>query len=369
MNNNDLQVVSVTKKELRFYLETKAEERDYLLPLSENKAQWILEKPGMDEEDVCIVFAHSKGEVLSFAYLLPDVLSSTNTETDRSNRKVFWMPQWWASTAAKGTVISTYIFNEALRITNQRVLTKAYEQNADTFYKKQPFSIIQTMQRHTIFIALDHKMIIQRIPILRYIKFFFKWLEKASRTIYYWLNRSRIKGITKNIKIKYINQLDTDAWNFVKPFLENDLIAKDKDYVNWQIANKQYIPVPWSSKKSNTGIVKGFGKKIGIVNYILQEEKNIVAFISFNYISDVAYMKYCVTSEENMTKVSASIYENMIRLKLNYLFTDNVVLADSFSENLSVVYQYTQTKKSMSHNAIHPMLKGMDLAEQDGHFI
>ncbi|MEM7486624.1 MAG: hypothetical protein AAF348_15555 [Bacteroidota bacterium] len=369
MSNNDVQVVSVTKKELRFYLEAPSEERDYILPISENKAQWILEKPGMKEGDVCIVLAHSKGEVLSFAYLIPDILSTKNKATDHSNEKVYWMPQWWASKPAKGTVIATYVFNETLRAGGHRILAKAYEENADKFYKKQPFSIIRTIQRHTIFIALDHHIIIQKIPIVKHVKFFVKWLEKVSRKVYSWLNLSKVKELTKNLNIKYINQLDTDTWHFVKPFLDNDLILKDKDYINWQIASTQYLPIPWNSKKNNTGIVKGFGEKIGIVNYILQQDGQILAFVSFSYIGNVAYMKYCISSKENMTKVSASIYENLMKLKLNYIFTDNAILADSFTNELRTVYQYTQTKKSMAHNTVHPKLSGMSLVEQDGHFI
>ena len=124
MDKNDLQVVLLTKKELLKYLESPHDQRKYPLPFSQNKAQWLLDKPELDENDCLAVMAVSGGKLLSFAHLVPDFLSSPDQDT---GTKIYWIVQWWAAPSAKSTVISTYVFSEALRLSNNMVLTKAYE--------------------------------------------------------------------------------------------------------------------------------------------------------------------------------------------------------------------------------------------------
>ncbi len=368
MDGTDLKVVILTKKEISDYLQKPALEREYSLPFSANKAHWLIEKPGMDDADFCAIMATTGKEILSFTHLVPDLLSNREGY-GQEERKIYWMPQWWASETAKSTVVSTYVFSESLKATSNKILVKAYEQNAEAFYTKQPFSMVQTNQRHVVFIGLASDVLAQRLPVLSKVKFFTKGLEKTSVKIYAWLNRSRINTLGHDLKIKYFHRLDVDSWNFIKPFVENDIVQKSREYINWQIDHKQYLSTPLDKKKSNIGLVRGYGSKIGMVNYMVTRDNAHIGFVSFHYIGRTAYMKYVLAHPDEMASVCATLYEHLNKLGVIYFFTDNASLAKHFLDNFSTVYHYTQTKKSMAHNSIYDMVGNAVVTEQDGHFI
>ncbi|WP_318344708.1 GNAT family protein [Flagellimonas baculiformis] len=368
MDSTDLKVVLVTKKDILDYLRTPALKREYNLPFSDNKAQWLVEKPGMEDGDFCAIMATTSKEILSFTHLVPDILSQRGNHT-QEDRKIYWMPQWWASETAKSTVVSTYVFSESLKATHHKVLVKAYEQNAEAFYAKQPFTVVQTYLRHVVFIGLASDVLAQKLPVLGKIKFIAKGLEKTSVKLYSWLNRARINKLGHDLKIKYLHQLDTDSWDFIEPLVQNDLVQKNREYINWQIDQKQYLSTPLDKRKSNIGLIRGYGSKIGMVNYMLTRGDAYIGFVSFHYIGHTAYLKYGLAHLDEMGSVCATLYEHMIKLGITYFFTDNASLAKHFLDNFSTVYHYTQTKKSMAHNSIHEMVRDAVVTEQDGHFI
>ena len=361
MDYKDLRVLHITKKELKSYLLCPSSERSFDLPLSDNKAMWLLEKPNMSDDDYCAIIAIGNKDLLSFCYLVPESIPSIDGKT-------YWMPQWWVSKSVQNPVISTFVFREALNAIDKKVITKAYEENAAAFYKKQPFSIIGTTVRHSIFIAFDSNMATQKISFLKHFKFFSKFLEKSSFRINTILNRSKIKRLSKDLKIKYIHKMDVDGWSFVKPFLQNDFIPKTQEYLNWQIDSRQYLLTPLETKRKNKAVIKGFGKNIGIVNYQIFHHDKMIGFVSLHYYKTIAYLKYSIAEQEYMAQLSSTIYEHMSELGLTYLFTDNQILSESFNDNLFVFFHHKQTKKAMAHNSIHKQLKTNQLMEQDGHF-
>lgn len=366
MDKNDLQVVFLTKKELREYLQSPQDQRTYPLPFSLNKAQWLLDKPGLDENDLLAVMAVSRGELLSFAHLVPDFLSSPNQDT---GTKIYWIVQWWAAPSVKSTVVSTYVFSEALRLSNNMALTKAYEENADTFYKKQPFTVIGTMDRHTIFIGAAKDMVNQKLHLPKWLSPITSWVESISMKYYNAINSSRINTLTKDLDLRYMNQLDVEAWNFIEPYIQSDLAAKSLAQVNWQLDPRQYVSKPWNHGKMDGSKIRGFAERIGIVNFLVYRNGKAIGFVSFHYIHSTGYMKYCIANDADMPMICACLYKNLYKLNISYMFTDNQTLAEHFTKTLSVFYHYRQTKKSMAHNTLHKELQVSQLAEQDGHFI
>ena len=92
--------------------------------LSDNKAMWLLEKPNMSDDDYCAIIAIGNKDLLSFCYLVPESIPSIDGKT-------YWMPQWWVSKSVQNPVISTFVFREALNAIDKKVITKAYEENAE----------------------------------------------------------------------------------------------------------------------------------------------------------------------------------------------------------------------------------------------
>lgn len=366
MDKNDLQVVFLTKKELREYLQSPQDQRTYPLPFSLNKAQWLLDKPGLDENDLLAVMAVSRGELLSFAHLVPDFLSSPNQDT---GTKIYWIVQWWAAPSVKSTVVSTYVFNEALRVTNNSVLTKVNAENANDFYTRQPFYSLNIRERHTIFTGLSKDMVNKKLNLPKYLSGIVNSIESISLKSYNLINSFRVNTLTKDLDLRYMNQLDVETWNFIEPYLQSDLVAKNLAQINWQLDPRQYVSKPWDHGKMDGSKIRGFAERIGIVNFLVYRNGKAIGFVSFHYIHSTGYMKYCIANDADMPMVCACLYKNLYKLNISYMFTDNQTLAEHFTKTLSIFYHYRQTKKSMAHNTLHKELQVSQLAEQDGHFI
>ena len=140
----------LTKKELRSALKDNTFwNGDYnITPFSKNKANWIIENERIDDEDYCTMIAVKNKTLIALVNLIPDLF---HVNDGQQVEKFYWMTLWWVDETQKKTIIGPYLFNEALRKTKNKIIGKAYAENANGFYDKQPFSNISSRNRYTIF--------------------------------------------------------------------------------------------------------------------------------------------------------------------------------------------------------------------------
>lgn len=363
--SKDIKVVPLTKSMLRKAVDQNTYWRDTLIPLPKSKAIWLLANTRIEEDDYCGIFGFENEKIISFIYMFPDLLNINNTEV----KKIYWILSWWVDSKYQNTVLATYIFNEAVNLSKKQVIIKSYAENANKFYKKQPFTIINSRLRYTIFFSLNPSILIGRYPFLKSFKFF---LDKANVLIdklVRIINKSKLKNRVKILTYDYITQLDDETWRFVEPLCKNDIILKTREYVNWQLSNQQYTQTPIPKKFPLRSLQTGISDNINLRVIKILKDKRCVGFLSYVINHKEFNIKYFLVKEEKNYDICVdALIEHFIVEKSNFIFTDDTKLANTITKRYKTIFNYKVLKNALAHNETKLDFKNLEVLNRDGHF-
>lgn len=362
---NSIEVIAITKKVLKKAIEDNSYWKQCTVPFSKSKANWLLSNDRIQEEDYCGIIAKEGDKMLSFIYLFPDYMNVSENETN----KVYWMITWWVHEEHKNSVLGTYVFQEALNLTGKQILIKSYAENVTKFYEKQPFTVISSRFRYTIFFSTDTSILVGRFPFLKRISFLVDKVDDFVGWIIRMANKRASKKRTVGLVYNYVSQIDDELWNFIAPVCGHDLILKTKDYVNWQLNGQQYIQTPVGEKYPNKAIVAGISNNIGIHNYSVIKDEEIIGFISYIINYSEANVKYfLVKDKEYYNDCVDALVENIIRVNAKFLFTDDAELSNSLRKRYRTVFTHKVNKNALAHNETKIDFENVHLFNRDGHF-
>ncbi|WP_438423360.1 hypothetical protein [Aquimarina macrocephali] len=363
--SKNLKIVALTKKMLREGIDQNTYWKGNLTPLPKSKALWLVSNSRIEEDDYCGVIGYEDEKMISFVFMFPDLL---NTSADEKT-KVYWMISWWVDKQYKDTVLGTYIYNEAVNLTGKQILIKSYAENVTTFYEKQPFTVIASRLRHTIFFSLDASMLIGRFRFLKSFKFVLDKIDAMAAAAIRLVNRPKAKSRTKMLSYDYINQLDDMTWQFAEPLCKNDLIYKTKEYINWQINANQYTQTPIPTKHPYKSLQTGTSNNIYIHNLKIMKENKIIGFLSYVVNYNEFNVKYfLVEEEENYNLCVDALIENFIQKRTKFIFTDDTQLSDCITKRYSTVFTHRVTKKGLAHDETKLDFENSNMLNRDGHF-
>ncbi|WP_108868380.1 hypothetical protein [Aquimarina aquimarini] len=361
--NENLEIVALTKKMLREGIEKNTYWIGALAPLPKSKALWLISNSRIEEEEYCGVIGYADKKMISFVFMFPDLLNTPE------KNKVYWMISWWVDKKFKDTILGTYIYNEAVNLTGKQVLIKSYAENVTTFYKKQPFTVIASRLRHTIFFSLDASMLIGRFKFLKSFKFILDRVDATVASVIRLINRSKVRNKTKSLTYNYMYQLDDITWEFVAPLCKNDLIYKTKEYVNWQINPSQYMQTPISAKHPYTSLQTGVSNNIYIHNVAIIKENQIIGFLSYIINYNEFNVKYFLVKEEvHYDTCIDALIENFIQKKAKFIFTDDTKLSDAITKRYTTIFTHRVMKKGLAHNETNLNFENSNMLNRDGHF-
>ncbi len=362
--SKDLRIEPVTKAKLREAIEKNTYWSTATVPIPKSKAIWLLSNPRIEEEDYCGVFGFEGDKMVAFIYMFPDLFN-----LGKRIEKIYWELLWWVNDDYKNTVLGTYIFNEALNLANKRVIVKSYAEGVNDFYQKQPFKLIEARLRYTIFFSLDTAILTARFKFLKHLKFFLNIGDKLVGAIINKLNTARVKRRTSNLSYYYLNKLDQQTWEFIKPLCKKDLVHKTKAYIDWQLDNAQYTQAPIAKKFPQSSLQVGIGHNIHIHNVKIVRNNEVICFLSYIVNHKEFNIKYFLPQNDSnfMTCVDAVI-AHFIQSKTNFIFTDDAKLAEGINKRFVSVFTYKIEKKALAHNSIEFEDKALKIYNRDGHF-
>ncbi|MFH6769237.1 hypothetical protein V8G56_10855 [Gaetbulibacter aquiaggeris] len=363
--NKDLNVLGLTKKMLRESIDQNTYWEGNLAPMPKSKAQWMLTNPRIEDDDYCGVITTANNQILSFILLVPDYLNLKNNNF----KKVYWMVSWWVHPKNEHAILGTYTFHEALKLTNNRILIKSYAEHIDSFYKKMPFTIIESRYRYTVFLSADPSMLIGKFKFLKPFKFILVAVDRVIYSIINFFNNLKFKNTVNKVFYEYINEIDQKTWGFIEPLCQNDLIYKTKDYVSWHLDNKQYTQTPVTNKFLYKSIEIGTSHNIYQYNLNIIEDNKIIGFLSYIINYNEFNVKYfLVEKEENYNVCIDALVENFINKKAKYIFTDDTKLAENIKNRFITVFTHKSLKNGLAHNSLELNSEEVNLYNRDGHF-
>ncbi|MEP4779795.1 MAG: hypothetical protein ABJZ18_02360 [Algibacter sp.] len=334
-------------------------------PFSKNKAHWILENERIADDDYCTLVAIENKTLIALVNLIPDLFNVFDDKVE----KMYWMSLWWVNESYKQTIIGPYLFNEAQKLTQNKIIGKAYAETANDFYEKQPFTPIISRERYTLFFCLDAGTAKNKFPFTRFLSPFLSVLETFSLSVISRLNYNKIKKTTEGLKYEYLNYIDDESWGFIEPFCKKDLVFKTKNYINWHLNPRQYVVSPVQSKARVNSQYSGDRHKINLTTIKIIEKGNMIGFISFLMIGREAHLKYFISSKKNEDVVVNVLMEHLITEKINYIFTDDSCVVKNITKRFTTLYVFSLLKKGIAHKDISDKLVNHQLKERDGHFM
>jgi len=332
----NLEVIGLTKKMLREALDTNLYWKESPALMPKSKASWLVANSRINDEDYCGVIGYEDKKMISFVFMFPDL---------------------------------TYIYNEAVNLADKQILIKSYAENVTTFYEKQPFTVIASRLRHTIFLSLDTSILLGRFKFLKTFKFAINWFDAMSYSLLKGINKLKFKKQTKDISYDYIDQIDAETWSFIEPLCKNDLILKTKEYINWQINNNQYLQTPVSDKQSYKALQTGISNNIHIHNVKILKDHKIIGFISYIINYNELNIKYFLVKDEKYYELCIdALMDNFYKLKVRFIFTDDTKVSDTIAKRYKTIFRHRVLKKGLAHNETKLDFSTANMMNRDGHF-
>ncbi|OEK08542.1 hypothetical protein A8C32_03555 [Flavivirga aquatica] len=363
--SEDLEIIGLSKNMLRGMVEANTLWKKDLAPMPKSKASWLISNERILEDDYCGVIAYENKQMIAFIYMLPDLI---NTK-DGKGSKAYWMIDWWVTDKYKDSILGTYIYNHAIKLANKQVLIKGYTENVEEFYQKQPFTVITSRLRHTLFFSLDSSMLIGKFNFLKPVKFIIDGIDAIISKTIRFINKYKLNKKTSEIKYDFINHLDNETWNFIEPLCKNDLIYKTKEYVNWQINNSQYLQIPLANKKAYSNLQTGSSDNIKIHNVKILLDDKIIGFLSYVINYNEFNVKYFLVKDDNHYDLCIdALIENLIKSKRNFIFTDDTRLSDTINKRYFTIFTHKVLKKGLAHNDTKLDNNNVTMLNRDGHF-
>lgn len=362
--SKNIHIKPITKKTLSDALEKNSYWKGGLAPMSKSKAAWIISKPGTKDDDYCGVLGYEDDTIISFVHMVPEVLNNSKGNP----KKVYFMESWCVAKEYDGSVLSTYIFNEAINFADKQFIIESYNENADFFYKKQPFNCITQRLRHTLFFSIDTSMLLGRFSFLKKIKFIVRIADRISYKFLAFINSQKVKKRVSKLKYDYLTQLDDLTWDFINKQCKNDLIYKDRKYIDWHITQKQFLQAPSNSLPYNS-ILVGISNNIFIHNLTIKKEGEIIGFLSFIINHNEFNVRYFLVKDDiNYNHCVDALMDNFIKVKKTFIFTDDTKLSETLNNRYTCLFTYKKNKKGIAHKAVDFDFESKILTSQDGHY-
>lgn len=363
--NPNLKVIALTKQNLIDAINENTYWQNERVFIPKSKALWLLKNTRIEANDYCAILCFENNHLISYLLSIPDLI---NLEGG-SQKKLNWMHEWWVAENYQSTIISSYVFNQAVKKLNKNVLIESNAENSESFFSKQ-FHTIHVKPRYTIFFRLEHSVLINKFPFIKYFKFIIHILNSTLVTLLNIKNFNKTKkSLTEDIHYEYMNEIDHDTWAFLEPRCQNDFSLKTKDFVSWHIDNSQYTQTPIAKRFHFKFSTTGFSDNIHAHTFKIIKDKQIIGFISYLFNMIEFNVKYFLSKDDAHYNICvAALIEHCLKHKATYIITDNTKLSDAINKKYITLFTYKKEKKSRIHKACDTTLNDVLLTDRDGRF-
>lgn len=206
------------------------------IPITKERALSQYNNPNADKEDIGLILAlDSSNEVIGYIGILPEKIYWKGRE-----EKFYWNSCWWVD-PVKGKKAAMPLFYQMLKYTGKKQFF--FELTPKTKQVIERLSFFKTKIRtgHRLFIRFYLAEIFTKKNKLKGLATVFMLVDIIGNACLYPWHRLLEKKGRMNYEHKYqlTRQVDEEAAKFIRPFLENQVIQRGKDELNWILGH------PW----------------------------------------------------------------------------------------------------------------------------
>ncbi len=363
--NPNLKVIDLTKNNLIDAIDKNTYWQNERILMPKSKALWLLGNNRIEPDDYCAFLCLENNNMISYLLIIPDIINLK----DGSQKKMNWLFDWWIAENYQGTIVSSYVFNHAIKKLNKNVLMESNAENSETFLSKQ-FNTIHIKTRYTIFFRLESSVLTNKFSFIKYFKFIIDLLNSTLVKLLNTINFNKTKkSLTPDIHYEYMNEIDNETWTFIEPRCKNDFTLKTKAFINWHIDNSQYTQTPIAKRFYFKYATTGFSDNIHAYTFKIIKDKQIIGFISYLFNMIEFNVKYFLSKDDTHYEHCVdALIEHCLKHKATYIITDDTKLGSAINKKYITLFTYKKEKKSRVHKTIDTALNDVVLTDRDGRF-
>lgn len=239
----ELQIRELTLRDLAEALADDSLWQGPVHPITRHRALAQLKNPRADPDDVVLLIAYEKGEIVGYLGVLPDRVIAHGHA-----RKIGWASCWWVDPARAG-MSGFLLLMRAMRAYPEGFGACGYTKKAAAVYDRMPqFQVFSEKQgvigffrlRGMVDLGADRLPRVRPFaPLLRVLASPLDWaLGLVQGT---WARRSLRR---KALRFEYLPEIDDEAAAFIEDHRRDELLKRGKAEFDWMLRHPWILRAP-----------------------------------------------------------------------------------------------------------------------------
>lgn len=271
-----VEIVSYTKEDLKRLLSDEQFWAQPRLAITKRRAISHLSNPRAVDSDTVLITAHSKGQLIAYLGILPDLLRSNDQERIRFG----WATTWWVETESRYKISAAMILFAALQKYPNRL--------AGCHPSKDAERIWATTKLFRECIRFDRSYFIMAPPpSFRLFSPPIRWFTGAKNRIIF------DRGLQKHgLEIRTVGAFDGAVEAFVNTRAIGDPLARDAVYWKWVLNFPWMSSSPEDETAQKSYVFSVFAKDFRQVPLLVVRHGAIIAFLVMTFRDGRLSLKY-----------------------------------------------------------------------------
>ncbi|MBC7643466.1 MAG: GNAT family N-acetyltransferase [Flavobacterium sp.] len=226
-------IKKIYKKNIPELFENTGFWNNEFLSISKHRLLAHYNNPNLENDDIVLLLAYLDNELVGYMGVFIDKITINNQE-----QKIGWLSTWWVHPKTKGSGIGREILNTMYKENNGKIGISQFTQSAKRVYDKSEY-FVNLKQNIGIKAVLKSNLVFLIPEIKPTLKIFkpafalFDSILNAVINVKLYFNEKSISTALKNIKIEYLNAIDSETRSIINKYNSNHLSEKSNDFFIW----------------------------------------------------------------------------------------------------------------------------------------
>ena len=335
------------------------------LPITKHRAFSHIKNPRADKDDVLLILAYSKNDIVGYLGVLPDRLFFSTEQSSKCG----WLSCFWVDPSIRGKGIGEQLIRKSLELWDDKILSTEFVPVTKKIYNKTgAFGNPLIKSGIKLYIRMDlHTILPPKRRVFQEVKTFLK-VSDAVINSFLDLRFLFYKNELPSVKFEYINQIDDEVGKFISRFQDGQLFKRSIDELNWIINYPWILSAPTRDFDSQRYYFSSIDKSF--VFCCLKVRNNLgelVAFLILSKRNHILKLPYCYMEKDVLTDIVKIINFHILNWRINTfsLFHPELVAYLSTHKTMSI-YKKKIERQYLISNVLNNSIKENKVNIQDG---
>ena len=210
------------------------------LPISRHRALAQCLNPRMDQQDVLLLLAWYKGEMVGYLGCLPDLFFPENEMAEKCS----WLSCLWVDERHRGKSIAQKLVMRSVAETNGMVLLADYTPESRGVYDKLGFSDLEVRKGIRLYCRLElHRLLPPKRHFFQKIKPLLQAVDALGNVFVDLVARFNVVKAPAGT-VEYVTQADAEVQQFISARQGQELCRRRVEDLNWAVQNPWVLSGP-----------------------------------------------------------------------------------------------------------------------------